>query len=455
MCQKCGHIRQGRNKSRQSPSRLFARLSFGEKNVKSTSTFQDSQTKAKIPKPKTSNTGPKTKSSKSLPKPEDVWLESITGLEFEDVCANIFERCGFQTRKIGGAADGGRDILIWNGSDKIVVECKHQKKQTGRQVVQKLHSAVITEENAVGGVIVSTGGFSSKAYEYQSVRVNQNRHANQDILDDIKHLSENDIILVDMYWLKILARNARINLHEGKDPRTQNISLAPVKELFAKLKSSPADAENLIHCNMQGHHVKTYWLVDVKLDQDFYNSSGKKVHTMKKKKRYVCSHDGTILGGKLAKLVVSGGDVISKSNNWKDAKKRVVLDMKKKHTKKVQYRGGNGSHYTKRCEPSKDFMDIDCKPVGVEETAIEVKILRMKYRWRIPWWEDKIKCRMCGEPSKTMKPLLICNDCGYISHAKSCGGNCDKCQKTICERCSVTKKKILGTKRLCSNCFSL
>lgn len=456
MCQKCEHIRQSKNKDKLSPLRLFARLSSSKKNVKNITPIPRQPNKGqKMPKPEISDAGSKARANKSLLKSKDVYLESITGLEFEDVCANIFKRCGFLTKKIGGTADAGRDILIWNGSGKIVVECKKQKNPIGRQVIQKLHSAVMTEENAVGGVVVSTGGFSSNACKHQMVRVNQNKYAGQNILNDIKRLSENNIILIDMDRLKILAKNARINIHDGKDPSTRNMSLIPVRELFADLKSSPATARDLIDCKIQGHHIKTYWIVDVKLDQNFCNSSGINVHRMKKKEIYTCSHDGTILGGKLAKLVKSGGDTVSKNNNWKDARRIVILDMKNKHTKNKRYKGNNGVHYTMQCTPNERHMRINCKPIGVNETDVEVKILHKKHKWRIPWWDDKVKCSMCGEPSKIMKPLLICNDCGSIAHVKDCGGTCDNCNKTICESCSMTKKKILKTKRLCSNCNSL
>ncbi|MCE2507751.1 MAG: restriction endonuclease [Nitrosopumilaceae archaeon] len=81
-----------------------------------------------------------------------MWLGSTTGLAFEGVCADILEGCGFTVHRMGGTGDGGRDIIMWIDRRKVVVECKHQTKPVGRPVVQKLHSAVMTEK-AVGGVV--------------------------------------------------------------------------------------------------------------------------------------------------------------------------------------------------------------------------------------------------------------------------------------------------------------
>ena len=375
-----------------------------------------------------------------------MWLGSTSGLEFEYVCADILRRCGFTAKKIGGAADGGRDILIWNGSRKIVVECKHHAKPTGRPTVQKLHSATMTE-GAVGGVLISTGGFSSEAAGHTNAR------SSPDALNAIRHMRLGDIVLVDLDGLRQLARMANVMLRDGEDPATRDVPLEPLVGLFADLKSSPAPAKDLIRCEVLGHRVDTCWVADASIEQDFYNSAGRKVHRMTEKRTYACGSDGTILDGRLAKLVMSGGDATTKGGNRDVVRSSIVADMKKRYKKRVGYRGRNGVHYTMVCEPGERYMHISPKAVGVKRTAAAVKILRMRYNWSIPWWDAKLKCRMCGESSRTLNPLLICNDCGMISHARGCGGQCAACKKTVCERCAVTQKKTMRTKRLCSACF--
>lgn len=386
-------------------------------------------------------------SGKLPPMAKNVWLGSTSGLEFENVCTDIFKGCGFAAKKIGGSSDGGRDILVWNGQDKIVVECKHHAKQIGRPVVQKLHSAVITER-AVGGIIVSTGGFSSAAVKHPQARTSL------DVLDTIRHIRQGDIILVNLDELKSLARNADMRLHDGLDPDTRDVQLAPLKALFANLKSNPTTAEGLISFEICGHHVDTYWVVDVELKQDFYNRARKRVHRMKKKQTYVCSSDGRIIDGKLAKLVRAGGDTVSHDGDWAAAKRSVVSDMRRRYKKKVGYKGSNGAHYDKVCDPSAQHMHFNPKPVGVNSTDVSVKVLRTKYNCSMPLWDFKILCRVCGEPSKNLNPLMICNHCGAISHVRGCGGQCNKCKKTICEQCAVTQRKMLRKIMLCQACFT-
>ena len=66
--------------------------------------------------------------------------------------------------------DGGKDIIIYTEAGKIFVECKDwSKTPIGRPVVQKLHSAIITE-GAVKGIIMTTGTFTQDARNY--VRMN-------------------------------------------------------------------------------------------------------------------------------------------------------------------------------------------------------------------------------------------------------------------------------------------
>ena len=62
--------------------------------------------------------------------------------------------------------DGGKDIIVYSPEGPIFVECKDWgNTPVGRPVVQKLHSAVITE-GAIKGIIMTTGTFSQEAYDY-------------------------------------------------------------------------------------------------------------------------------------------------------------------------------------------------------------------------------------------------------------------------------------------------
>ena len=384
--------------------------------------------------------------SQNSKKRKDVWLGTTSGLEFEDVCADILKRCGFRVKKMGGVADGGRDIIIWNKQDKMIVECKHHAKSIGRPVVQKLHSAVVTDR-ATGGIIISTGGFSLQAAQY----AHATRYVN-DALRAIRNMRQDGMVLVDKGGLVIMAKNVGVMIHDGADPITRDVDIAPLEERFAALKSHPNKVREMISTKIRGHYIDTYWVVDAQIDQEFSSSAGKKIHRMKKKRTYACGPEGAILGGKLEKFVMQGGDDVPKGGRQELAKNMVVEDMKLRYTKNVGYKGRNRVTYKVTCAPTENHIKLKFKPVGIKRTSVEVKILRTRYACGLPDWGAKMTCKMCGEPATTFKALLLCNECGRTAHTKSCGGECDKCKKTICEDCARTQKKLFGKKRFCSDC---
>jgi len=93
--------------------------------------------------------------------------------EFEQFIARLFEALGYVNIQLtSDIGDEGKDIELelsipMGGTMKFLVECKHwQKTAVGRPVVQKLHSAVVTDPTVDGGIIVTSGRFTSGAVEY-------------------------------------------------------------------------------------------------------------------------------------------------------------------------------------------------------------------------------------------------------------------------------------------------
>ena len=376
-----------------------------------------------------------------------VWLGSGSekGFEFEDTCYEIFERCGFKSKKFGGVHDEGRDILVWNSFGKIVVECKHHASRIGRPEVQKLHSAMDTE-GAVGAVLVSTGGFTSYARDHTKT-ISRSRPE-----DTIANLRSKKILLVDLDGLRKIASSVGIDLRNGEDPDTGYVKTSHLEEMFAHLKSHPDKPRDLVTCRKTGKYDDMCWIVEIEIDQVFTNSSRRQVHHMQKRERFACRSDGDVLDGDEAKKVLSGGDGQGKAGK-NPSKGSIIKYVQKKYKKRVRYRGGNGHTYSMTCIPSTSNVICHFKSIRVERTSVTVKIKRREYKWSIPWWDRKVTCRRCGEPSTILNPLLICNDCGTISHSKRCGGQCNKCRRTMCAECAIPQKKMLITKLLCTTCF--
>lgn len=381
-----------------------------------------------------------------IPRKEDVWLGTIGGLDFEDVCAKILEGCGFLTKKIGGSADGGRDIIIWSGDIKVLVECKHQAKPIGRPVVQKLHSAVITEQ-AKGGVILSTGGFTSDASGHPNTY-----EANANALEAIRRIRQDEIVLVGREQIALMAADVGINIWDGEDPASRDTDKDAVEKRFSGIKSHPEQISNLINTKTTGHRTETCWLVKVRIEQDFHTSTGRLIHKMRKNGTYACRPDGTILDGDLAKFVKSGGNAIAPKASSASASKAINRDVKKRYKETVTYKGKNGAEYTRVCEPKEQNIKKKFVPVGVKWSSIEVRFLRTMYPWRLPDLDMEIKCKACDKSKGMFESLLLCNDCGRIVHNGACGGECGVCKKTVCNACSRWKRGLVRTSWFCADC---
>ena len=84
-----------------------------------------------------------------------IHLETIDGFEFEKMCELIFSRIqDSRVERTPSVGDLGKDLIIHSSDGTIFVECKHHLDRTiGRPVIQKLHSAVISE-GAIKGIVI-------------------------------------------------------------------------------------------------------------------------------------------------------------------------------------------------------------------------------------------------------------------------------------------------------------
>lgn len=92
---------------------------------------------------------------------------SIAPREFEHAVAGLYRMHGFHVVQTAYVADGGWDLELHRANERLLVECKqwHPNRTVGRPILQKLHSAVITER-ANGGILVTTAAFSGPAVEF-------------------------------------------------------------------------------------------------------------------------------------------------------------------------------------------------------------------------------------------------------------------------------------------------
>jgi restriction system protein len=102
-------------------------------------------------------------------------IDEIHWRQFEGLTCEFFEREGFRVEIGPGRNDGGIDVRIWKDSvdasapSLILVQCKRQKQKVGKTVVKALYADVL-DENARGGLIVTTSGLAPGASEMKTAR---------------------------------------------------------------------------------------------------------------------------------------------------------------------------------------------------------------------------------------------------------------------------------------------
>ena len=111
-------------------------------------------------------------------------LGSIHWRQFEAITAEYFERKGYKVEIGSGRNDGGIDVRVWhpnaNASTPPVqlIQCKRTKSKIDKVLVKSLWADVI-DENAKGGIIVTTSSFSPGAQEICKARKYPIREVNR------------------------------------------------------------------------------------------------------------------------------------------------------------------------------------------------------------------------------------------------------------------------------------
>ncbi len=96
-------------------------------------------------------------------------IRSISWQEFEELVGEAYRRKGYTvTESGGGGADGGVDLVLRRGGEKLLVQCKHWRiDKVGVRVVRELYG-VVSAEGASGGIVISSGTFTQEARDFAS-----------------------------------------------------------------------------------------------------------------------------------------------------------------------------------------------------------------------------------------------------------------------------------------------
>ena len=94
-------------------------------------------------------------------------LRDISWREFEELVGEAYRRRGYAVAETGGGgADGGVDLVLSKGGERILVQCKHWKVQkVSVKVVRELFG-VVSAEGATGAILISSGTYTQEAKEF-------------------------------------------------------------------------------------------------------------------------------------------------------------------------------------------------------------------------------------------------------------------------------------------------
>lgn len=401
-----------------------------------------------------------------------VHLDRIDGFGFERLCAAIFERGGWgRVERLGGVADGGRDLVIHGISGALtVVECKHRPNAAiGRPTVQKLHSAVISS-GASRGIIITTGRYSGEAVA----------HA--------KELSKS--VPIDLFaysHLVDLADRAGIRLVSGRrDSQILRLPALTAEEArgailgaVAALRSHPRRASDLAGITDHVLVLRPYYVLTADIEQDFATSVGL-IRSVSESGLCLAydAESGEVLDEHVALFDAwtaprehAGADpgVPVERRRFRHgadaAVSAVTGHLCRAYTGTVRYTGRNNVTYTKLCKVSpKSVHFTDIRQVLLPSHAATVRLLRFSYPCTVDGisggstavLSDRLgTCGTCG--SRIQKGAALCNTCGLVHHQKrlfGCGGHCcSECKKTICRRCTLWTRRLFFFKKiLCDEC---
>ena len=96
-------------------------------------------------------------------------INSLSGIEFENICKNLIENMGFSVETTKASGDGGIDLIAYNYepilSGKYIIQCKRYSGSVGEPIIRDLYG-VITSERANKGILMTTGYFTKSAIAF-------------------------------------------------------------------------------------------------------------------------------------------------------------------------------------------------------------------------------------------------------------------------------------------------
>lgn len=397
-------------------------------------------------------------------------LDHLSGHDFEDVMATIFERHGYRVERTPATADEGRDLILHTDSDTIIVECKHRKGSIGRPVVQKLQGATISYDGATQGLVVTTGSFANTAFDYVQ-QSNRQTRVQLDLWDHstlVERAAEvdvylttsqegTDIVFATPWRTPDQARNEvwatyLQSLNSNPRPIKEAIDLDPVNQ-------DHIPAILVDYSVSKSFETSTYHLYDARDSGRVVIPLDPDVVTDQEKRFWSNATFKAAAPATIEEEPVEAFFGVDMAPYREQVAKEVAFRL----SKTVHYTGRNNQSYSKFCEVQPSDVDLDSKQVLL--CRDELRLLAGPKEYTI-WVTGDASRRpevthdagfSDGDQGLLSGQGYLCNDCGLIapSEGDNAGMTCAACSRTLCQAHNWRwpRKTPFPWQPYCSDCY--
>lgn len=110
--------------------------------------------------------GPARNPSESSVSAGQDWLRQLDWRQFEELIGSAYRFQGYTALPTSPGADGGIDLILTRGVERVFVQCKHWKaSQVGAPIIRELYG-LVAANRATRGIVVTSGSFSREAVEF-------------------------------------------------------------------------------------------------------------------------------------------------------------------------------------------------------------------------------------------------------------------------------------------------
>lgn len=95
----------------------------------------------------------------------ELFWEKLSGLQFEEEVTKLYNNLGYKAVKTRASNDGGVDIVLYQGKEKIAIQCKAYNKKISPSVARELYGVLCTGDYS-SGIIATVNGASEETRSF-------------------------------------------------------------------------------------------------------------------------------------------------------------------------------------------------------------------------------------------------------------------------------------------------